>query len=259
MTIKQQGGIFGRNPTFNDVTVENNMTIDGTTTVDKLGVGTNSPNTQLEIVNNTNNLARVRVSTTDTTPNNYRGYEFAQGSSFKGGLLQDQSTDSISIFTPLGGQSVIVYNNGNVSLNGGNLAFNSGNGIDFSATSGTGTSELFDDYEEGDFTPTLFYGGTEVGYYSRGGKYTKIGRQVFCSMQFYFARNAGAVTFGGLPFTSGTWGGSPDSHSGTTGRDYPTGTDLTGLVNKGATTGSLNYSFSGAGDSEIRMFVTYFV
>lgn len=134
-----------------------------------------------------------------------------------------------------------------------------GKGIDFSATPGTGTSELLSDYEEGDFTPTFFYGGTEVGYYSRGGKYTRIGRQVFCEIQAYFFRNAGAVTFGGLPFTSATWGGSPDNHPGTTGRDYPTNTDFTGLVGKGVTTGGLNYSFSGAGDSEIRMFVTYFV
>jgi hypothetical protein len=29
MTIKQQGGVFGRNPTFNDVTVEGNLTVAG--------------------------------------------------------------------------------------------------------------------------------------------------------------------------------------------------------------------------------------
>ena len=29
MTIKQQGGIFGRNPTFNDVTIEGELTFDG--------------------------------------------------------------------------------------------------------------------------------------------------------------------------------------------------------------------------------------
>ena len=38
-----------------------------------------------------------------------------------------------------------------------------GNGIDFSATgdsSGTTSSEVFDDYEEGTFTPTLNCGAT---------------------------------------------------------------------------------------------------
>ena len=252
MTIKQQGGIFGRNPTFNDVTVENNMTIDGTTTVDKLGVGTNSPNTQLEIVNNTNNLARVRVSTTDTTPNNYRGYEFAQGSSFKGGLLQDQSTDSISIFTPLGGQSVIVYNNGNVSLNGGNLAFNSGNGIDFSATSGTGTSELFDDYEEGNWTPVLnSFTQSGGGTVTTSGIYTKIGRQVTvncditCSGGASLSATALTSTVTGLPFLATSAAGFSSSWQNTaTITSYGNGLVYTSTVYSPAWSSSANQGIS---------------
>ncbi len=33
MTIKQQGGIFGRNPTFNNLTVEGTFNQSGTTTL----------------------------------------------------------------------------------------------------------------------------------------------------------------------------------------------------------------------------------
>jgi hypothetical protein len=56
----------------------------------------------------------------------------------------------------------------------------SGKGIDFSATSGTGTSELFDDYEEGTWTPTITnvvgtYTTTSVNY----AQYTKIGEVVY--------------------------------------------------------------------------------
>ena len=36
-----------------------------------------------------------------------------------------------------------------------NLAFANGKGIDFSATPGTGTSELLNDYEEGTWSPVL--------------------------------------------------------------------------------------------------------
>lgn len=146
-------------------------------------------------------------------------------------------------------------------IDGSLIIGTAGEGIDFSTDPNNPgmTSELFNDYEEGTFTPTVFYGGTEVGYYTRGGRYTKIGRQVFCEFQAYFLRGAGAVTFGGLPFTSANFAGQPDNHTGTTGRDYPLSTDFTGLVGKGATTGGLNYSFPGAGDSEIRVFVTYFV
>jgi hypothetical protein len=55
-----------------------------------------------------------------------------------------------------------------------------GNGIDFSATGGTGTSELLDDYEEGDWTPA--YTPT-TGTFTTittvvTGRYTKVGRLV---------------------------------------------------------------------------------
>ena len=86
----------------------------------------------------------------------------------------------------------------------GNLAFPSGNGIDFSATADGGTSgqyELFDDYEEGNWTPTVESGSGAFYVYSA--KYTKIGRQV--GIQFYMQLNNGAgntngVSIGGLPF-----------------------------------------------------------
>ena len=42
MTIKQQGGIFGRNPTFNDVDVDNSLTVGNDLTVtDDLTIGSN--------------------------------------------------------------------------------------------------------------------------------------------------------------------------------------------------------------------------
>ena len=54
----------------------------------------------------------------------------------------------------------------------------SGKGIDFSATAGTGTSELFSDYEEGNWTPNQGAGLTVSGAFSSSGTYTKTGRQV---------------------------------------------------------------------------------
>jgi hypothetical protein len=67
----------------------------------------------------------------------------------------------------------------NVTLSTGNLVIGtSGKGIDFSATPGTGTSELLSDYEEGTWTPTQGAGLTVVGTFSSSGRYTKIGRQV---------------------------------------------------------------------------------
>ena len=81
------------------------------------------------------------------------------------------------------GLTGVTTGSGNVTITSGNLIVASGNGVDFSATSdGTGTdsSELLDDYEEGTFTPTM-YGDTTAGtpnYDARGGAYTKIGQLV---------------------------------------------------------------------------------
>lgn len=104
MTIRQQGGIFGRNPTFNNVTVDGILTVD-------------------QIVEKTG----------------------AAGITLDGVTLKD-----------------------------GNVVLANGKGIDFSATAGTGTSELFDDYEEGTWTPALSgYSGTT--YTSQSGQYVKLG------------------------------------------------------------------------------------
>ena len=66
---------------------------------------------------------------------------------------------------------------GDFTITNGNVVVSSGYGIDFSATSGTGTSELLDDYEEGTFTPTINTGYT-VSYDTQSGRYVKIGKQV---------------------------------------------------------------------------------
>jgi hypothetical protein len=89
----------------------------------------------------------------------------------------------------------------------GNLAFPSGQGIDFSATSnssGTMTSELLADYEEGTWTPSWDtaennWSGT---YSDQSGLYTKIGRQVTLGFRLVGTRSAGtgALRISGLPF-----------------------------------------------------------
>jgi len=53
-----------------------------------------------------------------------------------------------------------------------------GAGIDFSATAGTGTSELLDDYEEGEYTPDFYTTSTAITPTDTYGRYTKIGNVV---------------------------------------------------------------------------------
>jgi hypothetical protein len=94
------------------------------------------------------------------------------------------------------------------SFNTNGLGFESGKGIDFSATSnssGTMTSELLNDYEEGTWTPTLTDNASANVYSSgtRYGFYTKVGRIVTATAVFDATTcvAGNSVKVGGLPFT----------------------------------------------------------
>jgi hypothetical protein len=100
------------------------------------------------------------------------------------------------------------------TVSANNINMDSGYGISFSATgnsSGNMQSEVFDDYEEGTFTPTLsgHYGdrGTTFTQGSRTGYYTKVGRTVtvviaISSAGVAAANNSDIVCISGLPFAS---------------------------------------------------------
>jgi hypothetical protein len=89
---------------------------------------------------------------------------------------------------------------GNIKLSG-NVIPASGFGVDFAATSGTGTSELLADYEEGTWTP-VDASGAGLSFTVSSARYTKIGRQVTCFMWVTYPAtgNTSAAEIGGLPF-----------------------------------------------------------
>lgn len=107
---------------------------------------------------------------------------------------------------------------GDQTIVNGNLVIGTaGKGIDFSADpSAAGmTSELFDDYEEGTFTPTVAGSGTAgtATYTAQIGRYTKIGRIVTCQVRLNWSagNGVGNFTIAGLPFTAaaqGAYGGA---------------------------------------------------
>lgn len=167
MTIKQHGGVFGRNPSLNDVSVE---------TLSIAGTALSSTATELNILDGV---------TADATELNY--------------------LDGASASTVVASKAVLANSSGNI-------AFPSGKGIDFSATAGTGTSELFDDYEEGEWTPVIA-GGTNptVAYITQLGYYTKIGNQVTLYGGIKtntVSGGSGSVKLDGLPFAESPSGGT---------------------------------------------------
>ena len=100
---------------------------------------------------------------------------------------------------------------GDQTLSTGNLVVSSGKGIDFSATPGTGTSELLDDYETGTWTPVLARssGGAITATTSDvTAKYTKVGNLVTVSLFLIItgvtSQGTGETEIRGLPFAPTT-------------------------------------------------------
>jgi hypothetical protein len=180
MTIKQQGGIFGRNPTFNEVDATD-------ITTESLSLLKNNPFVRLDD-SDTDNNGEFRLDNTSVR------IEADKDNAVAGSKIKFKIDNSeIGFFDE----------NGHLDIDG-NLIVASGQGIDFSATSGTGTSELFSDYEEGSWTPTQGGGTTVVGSFSSSGKYTKIGRLVTITGEMSgstsIALSSAGIIATGLPF-----------------------------------------------------------
>ena len=240
MTIKQQGGIFGRNPTFNDLTVEGTLSgadtsLDGSVTINEsaankdfrvegttdnyliyadadqqsVGIGISNPNSyafndpvKLAVGNTSGSTTLSIVS----NPSSFGYLAFADGTSgasrYAGRIEYQHSTGSMYFYVNDGSQNISITSSGN-------LAFPSGNGIDFSATSDGGTveSELLNDYEDGYYTATLTpaTSGTitlNTGYNKLA--YTKVGRLVTVGGHLYVDSSSspvGSTVDLNLPFT----------------------------------------------------------
>jgi hypothetical protein len=118
-------------------------------------------------------------------------------------IVQSSATKQVSVANLTAGREISATQ---LTLTTGNLIVASGQGIDFSATPGTGTSELLADYEEGTWTPTLTCGtsGTiTISSPANSMRYTKVGRQVtitgFISVSSV-SLPLGDLSLNGLPF-----------------------------------------------------------
>jgi len=131
------------------------------------------------------------------------------GGSFAGNVAMGGTlgvTGAATLSSTLGVTGLITGAAG-LTLSDGDITVASGHGINFAATSdssGTTSSELFDDYEEGTFTPTFATGVTSPVYTEQVGRYTKTGRHVYFEISINLASGSGnssTVTLGGLPYS----------------------------------------------------------
>ena len=187
-----------------DLTVDTNV-LKVDTTNDRVGIGKASPGYKLV----------VAAATTD-------GMQFENTSdSNRGGRITNTGTAGVGKFgitTTSSGyglsfgidavEKMLLDTSNNLNITSGNVVMaTSGKGIDFSATAGTGTSELLNDYEEGTWTPVVTAtSGTLTSVTSQTGAYTKIGRMVTVTGFFTITTNgtgASNIAVAGLPFANG--------------------------------------------------------
>jgi hypothetical protein len=212
--------------TLASATITGALTVDTTTLVanaagytDKVGIGTATPDATLDVTSaGTASTYTVSAVIQDGTypASGYPTLElngFIGGNGYRSGI-GSIGGQQLAFYTPTTfgvapTRRMVVDSSGNLALDNGNVVMaTSGKGIDFSATtegSGTMTSELLNDYEEGTFTPTITNGATAVTYSTNAGTYTKVGRLVTVIIQITTSAatlNAGQLTVSGLPFAS---------------------------------------------------------
>ena len=211
----------GGTATLASATITGDLTVDTSTlkvdsTNNRVGIGTASPSETLDLTNTSDTGDRA-VNIRNSSVRFVVGVEGASGNRFIGSATGNAYAGTTSAsgieFATNNNVRALLDSSGNLSLASGNLVMStSGKGIDFSATansSGTMTSELLNDYEEGTFTASVAQGVTGITYTSQAGKYTKVGRLVMFYVQVSTSagtKNSDAFQISGLPFAPTTIG-----------------------------------------------------
>ena len=135
----------------------------------------------------------------------------------------------------------------------GHIQMQNGGGIDFSATgegSGSNEDEIFDDYEEGTFSPEMHVEGQgAVSISNQAGHYVKVGKVVHVTLRCQIGSVSTAASnraweFRNLPYNSSSYGSSLFT---------PISFRLTGL-NASHTSGWQGFLFNGSNYGRIEYF-----
>ena len=168
-----------------------------------VGIGTGSPTNPLTVrgTAGTGNSAAIRIKDESD-----QGATLGIFNSGNVGFNAEQG-DIFFTFNTVG--KFEFKSGGDLEITDGNLKVASGHGIDFSSTSnstGTMSAELFDDYEEGTWTPGFTTNSGSAASGSVSGRYTKIGRAVFVTANINNINTSGTtgssiLRINNLPFT----------------------------------------------------------
>ena len=139
--------------------------------------------------------------TIDATSSTNSSVFFADGptgnEAYRGFVQYSHSSDTLKLGAS--GADQLEISSGNVEITDGDLVMGtSGHGISFAATSQASgsTSELFDDYEEGTYTPTDASGAGLSLTNNTTARYTKIGRMVYVQFDITWPSTSNGNTAG---------------------------------------------------------------
>jgi len=192
--------LSGTVPNFTSTGIDDNATSTAITidSAEKVTIGTATAATNVELSLNGVTGKAQRI-------------EFAESGVDKWLIGQGAAseTDAFEIYNANGQMSLSIAKATSDATIVGNLVIGtSGKGIDFSATSdgsGTMTSEVLDDYEEGTWSPvwTPDSGTIVTNTTYTGGVYTKVGNLVTVHCRLYtnsVSSPTGKITISGLPY-----------------------------------------------------------
>ena len=131
-------------------------------------------------------------------------------------IVQSGTTVKVAVSDLTAGRAISATQ---LTLTAGNVIPANGYGIDFSATPGTGTSELLADYEEGTWTPTLT-GFTTTGTVTATGRYVLVGKILYLHAEINATGGsitsiAGTSAVRGQPFAAASASGLITQNAGT--------------------------------------------
>lgn len=164
-------------------------------------------------------------------------------------IVQSGVTKQVSVANLTAGRAVSALS---VTASTGNfIVGTAGQGIDFSATPGTGTSELLADYEEGTWTPASGAGATVNSVSSAF--YTKVGRIVNAYAYFNVTAVSSSIKILGLPFNCKEFGPAYVYYTGGTLLPF------TGSSYVEPSAAYINLNVGAIGTSAIMVSVSYMV
>lgn len=236
------------------------------TSAQKIGVGTSSPTTILQVSATTPVVTVTGTSTTassqDFTTNSATQRTTIGVEQSAGGGLFVGSSAYAAVFGSAGASSTQFATNNTVRTTidtSGNFTFNTSNaGIIFNNSSAL-TNSTLNDYETGTWTPVVTSGVGSLTSYTSAGSYIKIGQFVFVRFTFTIT-SAGSASgdagVAGLPFSttsnSYTEGTNLVREDGVTGTFYgsrvansSTSLRITALSGSGAIVWSNGYAYGG--------------